>query len=37
MSVGSENFHIDLSVEDAVDHTVFLRDFAAPTVRGLSV
>ena len=34
MTAGGKNLHF--GVEDAVDHTVSLRDFAAPTVRRLT-
>ena len=32
MSVGGEDLHIDLGVEDAVNHAVLFRYLAAPAV-----
>ena len=36
MAVGGKDFHQHLGVEDAVNHAVFLRNFAAPAVCGLT-
>ena len=36
MSVSGKDFHIDLGVEDAVNHTVLFRYLTAPAVCGLT-